>query len=222
MNIEGFGEQIIEDFYNMNYLNSFTDFYNLYNYKNELMELEGFGEKSINNLLDEIEKSKKNSLEKFLFSLGIRYVGSKTAKILAKNYKNIDNLVNASYEDLISIKDIGDVIAKSVYDYFSNLSNIDMISEFKNLGLNLNYNGSDEKEDGIFENMIFVLTGTLKNFKRNDLKKIIENNGGNVTGTVSKKTNVVIVGDSPGSKYDDAVKFNIEIWNEEKLLELLK
>jgi len=221
MNIEGFGEQIIEDFYNMNYLNSFTDFYNLYNYKNELMELEGFGEKSINNLLDEIEKSKKNSLEKFLFSLGIRYVGSKTAKILAKNYKNIDNLINASYEDLISIKDIGDVIAKSVYDYFSNSSNIDMISEFKNLGLNLNYNGSDEKEDGIFENMIFVLTGTLKNFKRNDLKKIIENNGGNVTGTVSKKTNVVIVGDSPGSKYDDAVKFNIEIWNEDVLIEKL-
>lgn len=218
MNIEGFGEQIIEDFYNMGYLCNFLDFYYLKNYKNILMELEGFGEKSIHGLLDEIEKSKSNSLERFLFALGVRYVGNKTAKILACNFNNIDSLMNASYDDLIMIKDIGDSIAKSVVDYFNVDNNKKMISEFKSLGVNTVYIDSKVELDNSFNGKNFVLTGTLQLFKRNELKSIIESKGGNVTGTVSKKTDVVIVGESPGSKYNDALNLGIEIWNEDDLI----
>ena len=118
MNIEGFGESIVEDFYNEGYLKTICDYYTLYKHKEDLKELEGFGEKSINNLLQNIEKSKKNSLEKLLFALGIRYIGKKTAKILAINYRNIDKLMSAKYEDLVKIQDIGEVIADSVYKFF--------------------------------------------------------------------------------------------------------
>ena len=215
MNIEGFGERIIEDFYNMDYLKSITDFYKLHKYKKELMELEGFGSKSINNLLDSIENSKSNSLERLLFGLGIRYVGSKTAKILARNYENIDNLMLAQYEDLINIKDIGEVIAKSVVDYFKN--NRDLVEELKKLGLNMEYLGK-VNSDIEFSNKTFVLTGSLTNITRNEAKNIIEQLGGNVSGSVSKKTDFVILGENPGSKYDDALKLNISIWDEKTFL----
>ena len=215
MNIEGFGERIIEDFYNMDYLKSITDFYKLHKYKKELMELEGFGSKSINNLLDSIENSKSNSLERLLFGLGIRYVGSKTAKILARNYENIDNLMLAQYEDLINIKDIGEVIAKSVVEYFKN--NRDLVEELKKLGLNMEYLGK-VNSDIEFSNKTFVLTGSLTNITRNEAKNIIEQLGGNVSGSVSKKTDFVILGENPGSKYDDALKLNISIWDEKTFL----
>lgn len=215
MNIEGFGERIIEDFYNMGYLKSITDFYKLHKYKKELMELEGFGSKSINNLLDSIENSKSNSLERLLFGLGIRYVGSKTAKILARNYENIDNLMLAQYEDLINIKDIGEVIAKSVVDYFKN--NRGLVEELKKLGLNMEYLGKFNS-DIEFSNKTFVLTGSLTNITRNEAKNIIEQLGGNVSGSVSKKTDFVILGENPGSKYDDALKLNISIWDEKTFL----
>lgn len=215
MNIEGFGQQIIEDFYNMGYLKSIVDFYKLYKYKKELMELEGFGTKSINNLLTSIENSKENSLEKLLFGLGIRYVGSKTAKILARHYGNIDNLMNANFEELINIKDIGDVIAQSVVYYFKN--NLHLIDELKELGLNMEYLGK-VNNDIEFSNKTFVLTGSLTNITRNEAKTIIEELGGNVSGSVSKKTDFVILGENPGSKYDEALKLNIPIWDEPTFL----
>ena len=133
MNIEGFGESIVEDFYNEGYLKTICDYYTLYNHKEDLKELEGFGEKSVNNLLQNIEKSKKNSLEKLLFALGIRYIGKKTAKILAINYRNIDKLMSAEYEDLVKIQDIGEVIADSVYKFFKEEKNIKTINELKHL-----------------------------------------------------------------------------------------
>ena len=215
MNIEGFGERIIEDFYNMGYLKNIIDFYELYRYKKELMELEGFGLKSINNLLTSIENSKNNSLERLLFGLGIRYVGSKTAKILARYYGNIDNLMLSNYDELISIKDIGEVIARSVVDYFQNNQNL--IEELKKIGLNMTYLGKTNN-DIEFTNMTFVLTGSLANITRNEAKSIIEELGGNVSGSVSKKTNFVILGENPGSKYDDALKLNIPIWDEKTFL----
>ena len=218
MNIEGFGENIVEDFYNMGYLKSIPDYYKLHKYKEELKELEGFGEKSINNLLDNIEKSKENSLELLLFALGIRYIGKKTAKILASNYKNIDNLMNATYEELVEIRDIGDVIADSVYKFFKEEKNISLINELKTLGLNMNYLGSIEKDNN-FSDKTFVLTGTLTKLTRDEATKIIEDKGGKVTSSVTKKTNCVIVGENPGSKYTKAQELNIEIWNEEQLLE---
>ena len=137
MNIEGFGESIVEDFYNEGYLKTICDYYTLYNHKEDLKELEGFGEKSINNLLQNIEKSKKNSLEKLLFALGIRYIDKKTAKILAINYRNIDKLMSAEYEDLVKIQDIGEVIADSVYKFFKEEKNIKTINELKLLGVNM-------------------------------------------------------------------------------------
>ena len=220
MNIEGFGESIVEDFYNKGFLKEIPDYYDLYKYKNELMELEGFGEKSINNLLDNIEKSKENSLEKLLFALGIRYIGKKTAKILALNYKNIDNIINATYEELLNINDIGDIIAKSVYDYFKNDNNLKMINQLKEKGLNMNYIGEINLDDR-FNQKTFVLTGTLTDFTREEAGKIIEEKGGKVTSSVTKKTDYVIVGENPGSKFEKAKNLGISIWNEEKFKENL-
>ena len=218
MNIEGFGDEIIEDFYNLGYLKHVDDFYRLERYKEELMELEGFGEKSINNLLDSAENSKSNSLEKLLFALGIRYVGAKTGKLLALNFKNIDNLINASYEDLINIKDIGKSIANSLYDYFRKEENIELINKLKALGLNMNYLGKEVIESDLFNGKTFVLTGTLSKYSRDEAKEKIELYGGKVTSSVTSKTDVVIVGDAPGSKYDKAKSLNITIWNEEEFV----
>ena len=218
MNIEGFGDEIVEDFYNLGYLKHVDDFYRLERYKEELMELEGFGEKSINNLLDSAENSKSNSLEKLLFALGIRYVGAKTGKLLALNFKNIDNLINASYEDLINIKDIGSSIANSLYDYFRKEENIELINKLKDLGLNMNYLGKEVIESDLFNGKTFVLTGTLSKYSRDEAKEKIELYGGKVTSSVTSKTDVVIVGDAPGSKYDKAKSLNITIWNEEEFV----
>lgn len=218
MNIEGFGDEIVEDFYNLGYLKHVDDFYRLERYKEELMELEGFGEKSINNLLDSAENSKSNSLEKLLFALGIRYVGAKTGKLLALNFKNIDNLIKASYEDLINIKDIGSSIANSLYDYFRKEENIELINKLKDLGLNMNYLGKEVIESDLFNGKTFVLTGTLSKYSREEAKEKIELYGGKVTSSVTSKTDVVIVGDAPGSKYDKAKSLNITIWNEEEFV----
>ncbi len=216
MNIEGFGERIVEDFYNFGYLRSITDFYHIYEHKDNLKELEGFGEKSIDNLLNSIENSKNNSLERLIFGLGIRHVGKKTATILASYYNDIDNLMKATEEDLCAITDIGDIIAKSVYNYFS--INIELINKLKELGINTKYIGKVKNINEEFNNKTFVLTGTLETLTRNDAKELIESLGGKITSSVSKKTDVVIAGASPGSKYDDAVKLGITIWNEEDFL----
>jgi len=221
MNIEGFGESIVEDFYNEGYLKTICDYYTLYNHKEDLKELEGFGEKSINNLLQNIEKSKKNSLEKLLFALGIRYIGKKTAKILAINYRNIDKLMSSEYEDLVKIQDIGEVIADSVYKFFKEEKNIKTINELKLLGVNMEYKGNESIDDN-FNNKTFVLTGTLSKLTRDEASIEIENRGGKVTSSVTKKTDYVIVGENPGSKYQKAKDLNINILNEEEFLNMLE
>lgn len=222
MYIEGFGDRIVEDFYNMGYLKYFSDFYKLEQYKEDLMLLEGFGEKSINNLLESIEKSKSNSLERLLFGIGIRYVGKKVAKILASNFENIDNLIEAKYEDLKSIPDIGDIIAKSVVDYFNNESNIEQINKLRDLNINMDYIKEKIIIDEEFNNKTFVLTGTLTNLTRDDASNEIIKRGGKVTNSVTKKTDVVLVGEKPGSKYDKALSLGITIWNEEDLLKRME
>ena len=219
MNIEGFGDNIVEDFYNMGYIKTPADFYHLDKYKEELMSLEGFGEKSIIKLLASIEASKTNSLERLLFALGIRHVGAKTAKILARNYKNIDNLMNATYEELSEINDIGDIIAKSIIDYFHNEDNMDLINKLKDNHINMEYVNNNYRESEEFVGKTFVLTGTLINTTREEATTIIENLGGKVSGSVSAKTSAVIVGDNPGSKYTKALSLNIPIWNEEEFLQ---
>ena len=219
MNIEGFGDNITEDFYNMGYLKRVYDYYTLYNHKNELMSLEGFGEKSIIKLLSSIEKSKENSLERLLFALGIRHVGAKTAKVLAKNFKNIDNLKQATYEELLNINDIGEIIAKSIIEYFQNEENIEIISKLKEYNVNMEYENNNYQESEEFLGKTFVLTGTLTNITREEASTIIENFGGKVSGSVSSKISAVIVGENPGSKYNKALSLGIPIWEEEEFLE---
>ena len=222
MYIDGFGERIIEDFYNMGFLKNVVDFYTLKNYKKNLMELEGFGEKSINNLLESIEKSKKNSLDRLLFALGIRHVGKKTATILARKYENIDNLINTDYETLVNIPDIGEIIAASVYDYFKNQDNLEIIKKLKEHNVNMEFIGNKIIKNDNFLDKTFVLTGTLSDFSREEASELIIARGGKVTNSVTKKTNVVLVGENPGSKYDKAKSLNITIWNEDELKKLLE
>lgn len=215
MNIDGLGERIIEDFYNMGFIKDISDIYRLENHKEDLIELEGFGEKSVNNLLESIKNSKSNSLEKILFALGIRHVGKKTAKILAKRYKNIDNLFNASLEELTNVNDVGEIIGKSIKSYLDNIENQKLIDELKELGLNFEYLSANT--DDKLEGMTFVLTGTLEKYKREELTKILEDKGAKVTSSVTKKTTGVIVGDKPGSKYDKALKLGVKIYKEEDI-----
>ena len=222
MNIEGFGDNITEDFYNMGYLKRVYDYYTLDKYKEELMNLEGFGEKSVIKLLSSIEKSKENSLEKLLFALGIRHVGAKTAKILARNFKNIDNLSNATYEELSEINDIGDIIAKSIVEYFNNEENQEIINKLKEYNVNTDYINNNYQEDEEFLGKTFVLTGSLTNITREEASTIIENLGGKVSSSVSSKTGVVIVGENPGSKYNKALSLGITIWQEEEFIEKIK
>lgn len=221
MNIDGLGDRIMEDFYNLGFIHNIVDIYHLKEHRKDLIELEGFGDKSIQNLLDSIEKSKENSLELLLFALGIPQVGQKTAKLLAKTYKTLDSLANATVEELTNIDDIGEIIAKSVVEFFQDRIHQEIIEKLKQEGLNMTYLGEEEEANPNFAQKTFVVTGTLEHFSRDEIKTKIESLGGKSTDSVSKKTSVVIVGENPGSKYDKAVTLGIEIWNEETLLEKL-
>ena len=221
MNIDGLGERIIEDFYNMNYIRKIDDFYTLKKYKEELKMLEGFGEKSIENLLLSIENSKNNSLERLLFALGIRYVGEKCAKVLSSYYKNIDNIINASFDELKEIDDIGEKIATSLVNYFSDEENIKLIDRLKNEGLNMNYLGNEvDTSNENINGKTFVITGTLS-VSRDEVKEKLESLGAKVTSSVTKKTDYVIVGDAPGSKETKAKELGITILNEEEYNNLI-
>lgn len=222
MNIDGLGEKIVEQFYNQGIIKNFIDIYNLKYKKEELVKLEGFGEKSIKNLLDSIENSKNNSLEKILFALGIKGIGEKTAKTLAKKYHNIDTIINESINDNINIPDIGPILNANIKEYFLNDDNITLINKLKDLELNMNYLGEKITDNKNFKNKKIVVTGTLNNYNRNEIQNIIELNGGLWTSTVSKNTDIVIAGENPGLKYQKAIDLNIEIWDEEILTKKLK
>lgn len=217
MNIDGLGERIMEDFYNYEFIKDFTDIYTLETRKDELIELEGFGQKSVNNLLESIEKSKENSLEKLLFALGIPNVGEKTAKIICKKYNTLDELMNASIEDLKEIKDIGEIIAQEIVDYFNKEENQKLIESLKNHGINTRYLSQEINESEDFKGKKFVITGSFDFITRDEIKAIIENKGGLTSNSISKKTDIVIVGENPGKKYDEAIELNIKIWNSEEL-----
>ena len=219
MNIDGLGDQIIEDLYNLGYIKSIADFYDIAKYKEEILELEGYGEKSFTNMINAINNSKSNSLERLLAGLGIPGIGKKTAKILAKNYKNIDYLINASVEDLANIYDIGEILALSIYNYFQDENNLKLIDDLKKFNVNMDYLAEEQNVNENFEGKKFVITGTLEIMKRDELKKYIENAGGTTVESVSKNVDIVIVGSSPGSKYTKALELGITIWTEEDLKE---
>ena len=216
MNITGLGDEIMEDFYNFGFIGTVADIYSLKEHEQDLTRLEGYGEKSISNLLNAIEESKKNSLERLLFGLGIPHVGAKTAKILATNYETMDKLIAATEEDLTSIPDIGGIIAKSIINYFEDSHNRAIIEELKELGLNMTYLRPKVEKNEDFTNKTFVLTGSLELFTRDEAEEIIENLGGKTSSSVSKKTYAVIVGANPGSKYNKAQELGIPIWTEQE------
>lgn len=215
MNIEGLGERIIEDFYNMDIIKTIPDIYNLKDKKEELIELEGFGNKSVNNLLDTIEKSKQSSLEKLLFAIGINGIGEKNAKVLAKKYHNMDNLMNATIEELTNIPDIGPILANSIYKFFKEEDNIELINHLKDIGINMNYLGAKTVENPNLLNKKIVVTGSLTKYTREEIQNLIELNGGKWSTSVTKNTDAVIVGENPGRKFDKAKELNIPIWSEE-------
>ncbi len=217
MNIDGLGERIVEDFFNLGFIKSITDIYHLETHKKDLQELEGYGKKSIENLLEAILNSKQNSLEKLLFGLGIEGIGDKTALVLAKRYKTLDNLMAQSEEDLKNLKDIGPVLAHNIYTYFQNVDNQELINNLKELNLNMTYLGEEEKYHELISGKRFVVTGTISFMGRDEIEHVLESYGGKASSSVSSKTDVVIVGDSPGSKADKAKELNIPIWDEGKL-----
>lgn len=223
MYIEGLGEEIIEDFYNMGYIKNYADIFTLETHKKDLIELEGFGNKSVEKILNNIEMSKKNSLEKLIFAIGIPNVGEKTAKILAKNYKDLDNLIISKKEDLIKIKDIGDIVSDSIIDYFSiskNIENIENIEKLRKLNINFKYINKNEDNDFLNGKKI-VVTGSLTKYNRKEIEELIENKGGITSSSVSKNTDYVVVGENPGSKKEKADKLNIPVLTEEEFINML-
>ena len=217
MNIDGLGDEIVEDLFNLGFVKKIPDIYRLSDHKQDLIELEGYGNKSVDNLLNAIEDSKGNSLERLLFGLGISGIGDKTALLLVKKFKSMDGFLNAQYEDFENIYDIGPILAQNLYDYFHDLENIALIEELKRIGINMNYLGENERHHDLISGKRFVLTGTLSFTDRDSLSNLLISYGGSTSSSVSKKTDVVIVGENPGSKYDKAKELNIEIWDEEKI-----
>ena len=222
MNIDGLGERIIEDFFNFGFISKISDIYKLENHRKDLITLEGYGNKSVANLLDAIDASKNNSLERLIFGLGIKHVGSKTAKVLARKYKTLDGLMNAGVDELVQIPDIGEGIAKSVFEYFHNDDNLEEINRLIKIGVNTQYLGSESMEKDEFVGKTFVLTGSLSNYSRDEASLIIEQYGGKCVSSVSSKTSVVIIGDKPGSKYEKAKKLGVTIWTEDDFINKIK
>lgn len=219
MNIEGLGEKVITQLFDNHLVNDVADIYKLE--RDQLLQLERMGEKSVQNLLTAIETSKDNSLERLLFGLGIRHVGAKAAKILAEHYGDIDSLMKAGEEDLQVIDEIGEKMANSIVTYFQAPEVEELITELKDLGVNVTYKGPHIKNAVNVKSPVagktIVLTGKLEVLSRNKAKEKLELLGAKVTGSVSKKTDIVIAGSEAGSKLTKAQDLGIEIWNEEQL-----
>ncbi len=222
MNIDGFGEKIMEDFFNLGFIKEIPDIYHLDVHKNDLIELEGYGNKSVDNLLMAIEESKNNSLERLLFGLGIGGIGDKTALLLARKFQTMENLMTKTKEELLKIRDIGPILAENIENYFSNVDNQALIHNLKELGLNMKFLGEELKTSDDFTDKRFVVTGTISFMGRDEIERIIESYGGKASSSVSSKTDVVIVGENPGSKETKARELQIPIWDEEKLYTILK
>lgn len=223
MDIEGLGEKVAEQFFNQGFFHNVVEIYSLMDHRDEVIALDGWKEKSIDNLITAIDNSKANSLERVLFGLGIKEVGAKMAKNLAKIYGNIDALANASEEELLEIPDVGPIVAKSIVTWFSHDYNREMIEKLKEVGVNFNFLGSVARAaDSYFSGKTCVLTGTLSSMGRKEATEILENLGAKVTGSVSKATDIVIAGTEAGSKLDKAQALGIQVMDETEFLELIK
>jgi DNA ligase (NAD+) len=223
MNIDGLGEKVVSQLFAKELIKDVADLYKLTH--EALIGMERMGEKSVNNLLQAIEASKQNSLEKLLFGLGIRHVGAKAAKTLAQHFSTMDNLMAASEEDLTAINEIGGKMAGAIVAFFEQEEAKELIRELNESGVNMEYKGpkpvTAEESDSFFAGKTIVLTGKLSILSRNEAKEKIEALGGNVSGSVSKKTDLLIAGEDAGSKLAKAQDLGIDIWNEEQLVEEL-
>jgi DNA ligase (NAD+) len=224
MNIDGLGEKVITQLFKENLVHDVADLYRLT--KEQLIQLERMGEKSADNLINAIEASKSNSLERLLFGLGIRHVGAKAAKTLAQHFETMDRLKEATYDELVAIDEIGDKMADAIVTYFSQPEVLELLAELESFDVNMTYKGPKQVEpseiDSYFAGKTIVLTGKLEQLARNEAKAKIEELGGKVTGSVSKKTDLVIAGEDAGSKLTKAQELNIEVWDEARLLQELK
>lgn len=218
MNIEGLGPSIIETFVNEGMIKTVTDIYRLD--KGKIASLDGFQQTSANNIIESVENSKNNDLSKLIFAFGIRHIGAKAAKLLSDEFKNIDNLMNASLEAICDIDGFGDIMAKSAFDFFQSESARELIADLKSFGVNTE--SKTVIKDNRFEGMTFVLTGTLPTYKRSEASKIIESFGGKTSSSVSKKTSYVLSGESSGSKLDKANQLGIPVIDENEFNEMIK
>ena len=223
MDIEGLGERVAEQFFNQGFFRNVKEIYTLANHRDEIISLDGWQAKSVDNLINAIEKSKENSLERVLFGLGIKEVGVKMAKTLARKYMNIDNLIAASEEELLEIADVGPVVARSIVNFFADERNMETVNALKAQNVNFEYKGSTvSAADSYFSGKTVVLTGTLSSYGRKEATELLENLGAKVTGSVSKATDVVIAGVEAGSKLDKAQALGITVLNEDEFLALIK
>ena len=221
MNIDGFGEKRVEAFLNNGLISSFEDIYKLHNRKDEILQMEKFGEKSFDNLIEAIENSKNNSLERLINGLGIRQVGEKASKILSARFKTMDAFMNASLEELSAIKDIGPITAEYIVDYFKEEDNREMIAQLKLLGVKMEYLDQSVDSDSLFRDKTVVLTGTLEKYSRNEAAALLENLGAHVASSVSKKTDFVIYGAEAGSKLDKARSLGVTTLSEAEFENML-
>lgn len=218
MDIEGLGEAVVELLVNESLVKDASDLYTLK--APDLLTLERFAEKSAENAITAIEKSKENDLSRLLFGLGIRHIGKKAAQLLSRHFRNIDNIINASIDDILTIEGYGDIMAQSVIDFFNQSRNIELIKNLKQLGVNTN--SLFDVYDNRFELMTFVLTGTLLSMTRQEATSIIERFSGKTSSSVSKKTSIVVAGENAGSKLAKANEIGIKIISEEEFLQLIK
>lgn len=219
MNIEGLGEKIVEQLYENGLIETIADIY--YLKQEDIQSLKKDGKKFAKNLIDAIEKSKNNDLDRLICAIGIRHIGTKSAKTLARKFKSIDGLMDASLEDLIATDDVGDITAESIYEFFKQDQTIDLINKLKNVNVNMKLK-EEENTDNRFEGKTFVLTGSLEEFTRDEASKIIENYGGKTSSSVSKKTDYVLAGEEAGSKLTKAESLGIKIISEQEFKEMVK
>jgi len=213
MNIEGFSEKTAEQLFEKLDIKAIPELYRLQ--KEQLVDLERFGEKKAQNLIDSLQNSKNCSLASFIYALGIPNVGKKTAKDLVHSFKNLENIEKALYEDLINVPDIGGIVANSIIEFFSGDKILENISELLELGVNPTYEEAEVSEN-VFMNKTVVVTGSLEGYSREEIKDKLEALGAKVAGTVSKKTDYVLVGKEPGSKYDKAVTLGLKVLTEKE------
>lgn len=222
MNIDGLGPAIIDTLLDKGFIKEIADLYYLHQRKEELVNLERMGKKSVENLLNSIDKSKNNNIDRLIFGFGIRHIGLRAAQLLSENFESIDTLMNVSVEEVQNIAEFGEIMARSVVEFFHHPQTIDTVNKLREAGVNLQSQGKKQVKDNRFEGMTFVLTGTLPTYSRGEASEIIESYGGKTSGSVSKKTTYVLAGEEAGSKLDKARQLGVSIIDEEEFRKMVE